>query len=232
MEHPEIDVKKEASDEANVGIEESQEAWQKALDTFREQALKFQGISHEAYSKKAIVILNDTAEQLKLQADKARQDLSVTAKELTEEGKEYLNTATVNSPEVKEIVETFTFPTDDFSKISGVRDFYVGVPYGLLLSLGGFLTFMVTGSISAIRFGVILGGVLLALSISSMKAYQKGQPSPRALKGQAAIASILFLREISSIGRGSSYFIALIMSSFLWRVSLGATWCGIGILYL
>ncbi|KAK7255813.1 hypothetical protein RIF29_29235 [Crotalaria pallida] len=65
LEHPEIDVEKEASDEANVGTEESQEALQKALDTFREQALKFQGISHEAYeaySKKAIVILNDTAE--------------------------------------------------------------------------------------------------------------------------------------------------------------------------
>ncbi|CAL0328370.1 unnamed protein product [Lupinus luteus] len=212
-----IDVDKEDI-EANIGTEESQEAWQQALDTFREQALKFQAISQEAYelySKKAIVILNDTAEQLKIQADKAGQDLSLTAKELTEEGKEYLNTASENSPEVKEIVETFTSPTDDLSRISGVRDFYVGVPYGLILSLGGFLTFMVTGSIVAIRFGLILGGVLLALSISSLKAFKKGQPSPRALKGQAAIASILFLREISSIGRGSSYFTALISGAIV-----------------
>lgn len=126
-------MEKEGS-EPHIGTEESQEAWKQALDTFREQALKFQGISQEAYelySKKAIVILNDTAEQLKIQADKARQDLSATAKEITEEGKEYLNTATENTPEVKEIVETFTSPTDDLSKISGIRDFYVGVPYGM-----------------------------------------------------------------------------------------------------
>lgn len=43
---------------------------------------------------------------------------------------------------------------------------------------------MVTGSIAAIRFGVILGGGLLALSISSLKSYKKGQPSSLALKGQ------------------------------------------------
>lgn len=193
--------------------EESQEAWKQALDTFKEQALKLQGVSQEAYevySKKAVVVLQDTSEQLKIQADKARHDLSVVAKEITEEGKEYFSSAAENSPEVKEIVETFTSPDDDLSKVSGIRDFYVGIPYGLILSAGGFLSFMITGSIAAIRFGVILGGVLLALSISSLKSYKKGQPSSLALKGQTAIAGILFLREISTLGRGSTYFTALI----------------------
>ncbi|KAK2414924.1 protein FATTY ACID EXPORT 3, chloroplastic [Trifolium repens] len=194
--------------------EESQEAWKQALDTFKEQALKVQGVSQEAYelySKKAIVIMKDTADQLKIHADKAKQDLSVVAKEITEEGKEYFSSATENSPDVKEIVETFTSPDDDISNISGVRDFYVGIPYGLVLSLGGFLSFMISGSIAAIRFGVILGGVLLALSISSLKSYKKGQPSSLALKaGQTAIAGILFLREFSSVGRGSTYFTASI----------------------
>lgn len=115
--------------------EESQEAWKQALDTFKEQALKLQGVSQEAYelySKKAIVVLKDTSEQLKIQADKARHDLSEVAKEITEEGKEYLSAATENSPDVKEIVETFTSPDDDLSlnNVSGVRDFYVGIPYG------------------------------------------------------------------------------------------------------
>jgi len=55
---------------------------------------------------------------------------------------------------------------------------------GLLLSLGGFLSFMVTGNVAAIRFGVILGGALLALSILSLKSYKRGRPSPLALKGQ------------------------------------------------
>lgn len=124
------------NDEAppNVDSEESQEAWKQTLDTFKEQAVKLQGVSQEAYelySKKAIVVLKDTTEQLKVQAEKAGKDLSVAAKEITEEGKEYLSAATENSPEVKEIVETFTSPDDDLSDVSGVRDFYVGVPYGM-----------------------------------------------------------------------------------------------------
>ncbi|KAL4381897.1 hypothetical protein AHAS_Ahas04G0179400 [Arachis hypogaea] len=198
-EHRKIEVEEEDGELPKVGSEESQEAWKQAVDTFKEQALKFQGISQEAYelySKKAIVVLKDTAEQLKIQADKARHDLSVAAKEITEEGKEYISTATENSPEVKEIVETFTSPSDDLSRISGVRDFYVGVPYGLLLSLGGFLNFMFTGSLAAIRFGVILGGVLLAFSISSLRAYKRGHLSPLALKGQA----VVWQQHFSSIG--------------------------------
>ncbi|KAL5058337.1 hypothetical protein RYX36_029941 [Vicia faba] len=213
--HGEVQVEK-GNDDVDVGSEEeseSQEAWKQTLETFKEQALKVQGVSQEAYelySKKAVVILKDTSEQLKIHADKATNDLSVVAKEIAEEGKEYLSSAAESSPEVKEIVETFTSPEDDLTSVSGVRDFYVGIPYGLLLSLGGFFFFMITGSVAAIRFGVILGGGLLALSISSLKSYKKGQPNSIALKGQTAIASILFLREISSVGRGSTYFTALI----------------------
>lgn len=44
---------------------------------------------------------------------------------------------------------------------------------------------MVTGSLAAIRFGMILGGALLALSILSLRSYKRGQPLPLALKGQA-----------------------------------------------
>ena len=55
---------------------------------------------------------------------------------------------------------------------------------GLVLSLGGFISFMVTGSITAIRFGLILGGVLLALSILSLRSFKKGETSQLALKGQ------------------------------------------------
>ncbi|KAK4268413.1 hypothetical protein QN277_025076 [Acacia crassicarpa] len=208
----EVDSGKE---ELEMGSEESQEAWKQALDTFKEQAKKFQGISQEAYeeySKKAIVILKDTTEQLKVQADKARHDLTVAAKEIGEEGKEYITTAAEKSPEVKEIVETFTSPTDDLSHLSGVRDFYVGIPYGLILSVGGFLSFMVTGSLAAFRFGMILGGLHLFLSISSLRAFRRGESSLRALNGQAAIASLLFLREAFLLGRGPliTWFTALI----------------------
>lgn len=116
-------------------VEESQEAWQQTLAAFKEQALKMQSVSQEAYevySKKAMIVLKDTSEKLKIQAEKARQDLSVIAKEISEEGKEYLTNAAENSPEeVKDIVETFASSTDELKDVSKVRDFYLGIPYGL-----------------------------------------------------------------------------------------------------
>ncbi|PON60538.1 TMEM14 family [Parasponia andersonii] len=228
--HSEIEVEKE-KDNIKLGADESQEAWREGLASFKEQALKVQSISQEAYdiySKKALVILKDTSEQLKIQADKARQDLDEIAKEISEEGKEYLSTATEKSPEVKEIVETFTLSTDDLNDISKIHDFRVGIPYGLVLSLGGFLSFMVTGSIAAIRFGVILGGSLLALSVLSLRSYKQGKPSPLALKGQAAIASIIFLREARLLAQRPSFISVLttlvsgaVVAFYVYRISQG-----------
>lgn len=87
------------------------------------------------YSKKAIVILKETSEQLKIQAEKARQDLSVIVKEISEEGKEYLSTAAEKSPEpVKDIVDTFATvgsSVNQDTKFSEVPDFFLGIPYGM-----------------------------------------------------------------------------------------------------
>lgn len=98
-----------------------------------------------------------------------------------------------------------------FSLLNTHFNIYVIIPLfaGLILSAGGFLSFMVTGSIAAIRFGVILGGVLLALSISSLKAYKKGQPSPLALKGQTGLKfKILF---ICLFVNRKAYFVLLVI---------------------
>lgn len=90
--------------------------------------------AYEEYLKKATVVLKDTSHQLKIQADKASEDLSVIAKELSEEGKVYLSAAAENSPEpVKDIVETFASSTDDLKDVSKVLDFYVGIPYGKVI---------------------------------------------------------------------------------------------------
>ncbi|KAF3970209.1 hypothetical protein CMV_006077 [Castanea mollissima] len=226
----EIEVEK-GKDDHNLGVEDSQEVWKELLESFKEQALKMQSVSQEAYelySKKAVVILKETSEQLKIQADKARDDLIEIAKEISEEGKVYISTAAENSPEpVKDIVETFNMPTEDLKEISRVHDFRVGIPYGLLLSVGGFLSFMLTGNIAAIRFGVILGGTLLALSVSSLKSYKRGELFPLALKGQAAIASIIFLRELSQLSQAPSFlsFVSTVISGavvafFIYRIIL------------
>ncbi|KAF2306551.1 hypothetical protein GH714_019387 [Hevea brasiliensis] len=205
--HSEIEVEKE-NNGVELGAEESQEAWKETLASFKEQALKVQSVSQEAYevySKKAMVILKETSEQLKIQADKAKSDLAVLAKEVSEDGKEFLSVAAENSPEpVKEVVETLASATDDLAAdFSQIRDFHVGIPYGFFLSVGGFLSFMLTGSISAVRFGIILGGALLALSVLSLKSYKKEvQPPTSILKGEAGITAIIFLRELLLLSRG------------------------------
>lgn len=195
--HPDIEVEKE-KDELKENSHEAQEAWKETLESFKEEALKMKEKSQEAYeeySKKAMVVLEETSERLKIHTDKAREDLSVVAKQISEEGKVYLSTAAEKSPEsIKDVVETFA-STDELKEISQVHDYYLGIPYGAFLSIGGFFSFMLTGSISAIRFGVILGGALLALSVASLRSRKHGQSSDLFLKGQAAIATIIFIRE-------------------------------------
>ncbi|KAL9236123.1 hypothetical protein vseg_010827 [Gypsophila vaccaria] len=202
------DIESEKDDLEQAG-KASQEAWEQILHSFKEQALKLQSVSQEAYevySKKAAVALKETAQTLKIQADQARRDMLVMAQELGEDRKQYLNVAAENSLEpVKDVVETFA-SAEDLDDVAKVRDFYVGIPYGTVLSAGGFLNFMITGSISAIRFGVILGGVLLGLSVSSLRSWKRGQSTELTLKGQAAIAGILFLRDVRLIFQGPTLF--------------------------
>ncbi|XP_019057175.1 PREDICTED: protein FATTY ACID EXPORT 3, chloroplastic-like isoform X1 [Tarenaya hassleriana] len=172
-----------------------------------------QSPSLEAYkvnSQKAVVVLKETSEQLRIQAEKAKEDLGAIAKEISEDGIEYILKVTDDSPaDVREIIEAFA-SVDDLKDVSRVDDFHIGVPYGLLLFVGGFLSFMVTGSIAAIRFGVILGGALFALSVASLKAQKKGESSTKFLKGQAAITAIIFLRELRLMLSQRSVFLGLV----------------------
>lgn len=129
-----VELEKDKKD-LKTEAEESEEAWKQTLASFKEQAMQVKAVSQEAYevySKKAMIILKETSEKLQIQAEKAREDLTVVAKEISEESKEYLATAAKNSPEpVKDIVETFASSADELSDISKVRDFYVGIPYGM-----------------------------------------------------------------------------------------------------
>lgn len=212
--------------------DESEEYWNQTLASFKEQALKMQSVSQEAYeeySKRAVVVLGETSKQLKIKAEKAKRDLIVIAEEVSKEGKQYLSKAADESPEpVKDIVQTFASSSNELNEVKQVRDFYIGIPYGALLSFGGFLSFMITGSISALRFGVILGGALLALSISSLRSWKKGESSSMALRGQTAIASILFLRDIRILFVRSSFsslLTALVSGAmvgfYIYRIVLG-----------
>ncbi|KAJ0258786.1 Protein FATTY ACID EXPORT 3 [Hirschfeldia incana] len=197
-----VEVEKEKSVVDGDDVDTSQEAWKQTLASVKEQVSKIQSVSSEAYnvnSQKAMTILKDTSEQLRIQAEKAKEELGTKAKEVGEEGREYILKAAEESPsDVKEIVEAFS-STEDLTDVARTQDFHVGIPYGLLLFVGGFLNFMISGSIPAIRFGVILGGALFALSMASLKAQRIGESSAKFMKGQMAIVAIIFLRELKLV---------------------------------
>lgn len=127
-----VEVGKEKSD-IDVEDDTSQEAWKQTIESFKEQVSKLQSVSSEAYtvnSQKAMTVLKDTSEQLRIQAEKAKEELGTKAKEVGEEGREYILKAAEESPsDVKEIVEAFT-STEDLKDVSRAQDFHVGIPYG------------------------------------------------------------------------------------------------------
>ncbi|CAL4960724.1 unnamed protein product [Urochloa decumbens] len=181
--------------------EEAQEAWKVMLEQFKAEALRMQALSMQAYdvySKRTREVLLEAAEKLKIQADKAQKDLSVIATEVSQEGQEYLTMAAQNSPDsIKDITMTFK-ALGKLNWPSEYEDYHVGIPFGTFLTVGGFLNFMLTGSTSALRFGIVLGFALLTLGISSLRSQRERGRRPRLLlKGQAAIASIIFFREFS-----------------------------------
>ncbi|CAA6654603.1 unnamed protein product [Spirodela intermedia] len=174
--------------ELEISSNESLAVWKKMLEYTKVEALKMQNFSQEAfavYSKTAIVSLEEASKKLKIQAEQATSDLMKLAKDIGEEGSEYLSVASRNSPEpVKDIVETLTSSISDLRNPSEVR---------VCLAVGGFLHFMLTGSISAVRFGVILGSSLLALSVASLK------------PGEVAITAILFIKEWNLLSQRLSF---------------------------
>jgi len=213
--------------------EEAQEAWKVMLEQFKAEALRMQALSMQVYgeySKRTREVLLEAADKLKIQADKAQKDLSVIATEVGQEGQEYLTMAAQNSPDsIKDITATFR-ALGKLNWPSEYEDYHVGIPFGTFLTVGGFLNFMLTGSTSAIRFGIVLGFALLALGISSLRSQREGGRRPRLLlKGQAAIASIIFFREFSVLLK-SCWFPKIFMvllsgvvtAFYFYRIATGA----------
>ncbi|KAF0922052.1 hypothetical protein E2562_024004 [Oryza meyeriana var. granulata] len=192
------DDKEKGKDE--IKPEEAQQVWKEMLKQFKEEALRMQTLTlqaYDVYSKRAREVLLEASEKLKIHADKAQNDLTEIATAVGKEGQEYLAIAAQNSPDsIKDISETFNSLGQ--LKLSEYQDYHVGIPFGTFLTAGGFLNFMLTGSISAIRFGIVLGFALLALGISSLRSQRAGGQRPRILlTSQAAISSVIFFRELS-----------------------------------
>lgn len=124
--------KDKREDEIEAGV--SHEAWQMLIEIFKTEAHRVKAMSQAAYklfSKTAIEILMETSERLKIQSDIAQLDLSIVAKEISEEGKGYISAAAKNSPDfIKDIVEAYE-SKDELKSMAATRDFYLGIPYGM-----------------------------------------------------------------------------------------------------
>ncbi|KAF7038355.1 hypothetical protein CFC21_048552 [Triticum aestivum] len=195
------DDKEKETEKIEIEPEEAQEVWREMLKQFKAEAIRMQALTTQAYdvySKRAREVLLEASEKLRIQADKAQKDLTIIAAEVGEEGQEYLQLAAKNSPDsIKDITETIN-AVGNLNGPSDYKDYHVGISFGTFLTVGGFLNFMLTGSTSAIRFGFVLGFALLALGISSLRSQRAGGRQPRLLlKGQAAIASVIFFKDLS-----------------------------------
>lgn len=140
LQQPVNDVEKK--NESDVKIDNSQEAWKESLDYFKSEAIKLKAMSEEAYevySKKASEVLLTLSEKLQIEAKKAQKDISKIAKEISEEGQEYLTRVSENPPEsTKELVGVFK-ESSEVKNIDDVRDYHVGVVYGMCQDASFFL---------------------------------------------------------------------------------------------
>ncbi|KAL3692791.1 hypothetical protein R1sor_006442 [Riccia sorocarpa] len=204
----------EAAKELEEQAEESKAAYNEAVDTLKDEALKVEGAGKSAFdpaaAEKAIEVLRDTTEKLKGEAEKARAILTATALETAELGKTNLNLLAEAAPEgpIKEVAETAVnvHLSESPKKGAKIHDFCLGIPYGGLLVGGGLFWFILTGSTAAIRFGVILGGALLFLSITSLKIWKQGRSSLPYIQGQAALTAIIFIRDSRRYLGGGGFF--------------------------
>ncbi|KAL2634975.1 hypothetical protein R1flu_006454 [Riccia fluitans] len=204
----------EAAKEVQEQAEKSKAAYSEAVDAVKDEALRVEESGKSAFdpaaAEKAIEVLRDTTEKLKEEAEKARAILTATALETAELGKTNLNLLAEAAPEgpIKEVAETAVNAHLSETPKTGakIHDFCLGIPYGGMLVAGGFTWFILTGSTAAIRFGVILGGALLFLSISSLKIWKQGKSSMPYIQGQAALAAIIFIRDSRKFLGGGSFF--------------------------
>eukprot|EP00252_Welwitschia_mirabilis_P014872 TRINITY_DN32925_c0_g1_i1.p1 TRINITY_DN32925_c0_g1~~TRINITY_DN32925_c0_g1_i1.p1 ORF type:complete len:318 (-),score=62.36 TRINITY_DN32925_c0_g1_i1:219-1172(-) len=204
-------------DELGKETEEIEQAWKQTVDSIKSHASKIQEI-YTVYNEKARLALKELEEQVQLQRESFRVVLAKNTEEIIGAGNENVSKFLENPPNaVKDLAEAFGVHPNDLKKLSKIHDFCLGIPYGMLLFAGGFLSFMITGSIPAVRFGIILGSIHLALCNFSVQAWKRGESSNLYVKGQAAIPLIILFRELRVLFQRFTLFPSVFMAftSFL-----------------
>ncbi|CAI5486484.1 unnamed protein product [Closterium sp. Naga37s-1] len=172
-------------------------------DELQELQVQTQQAASEVKHKAEIL-----AEQLKVQAEKAKVQIKEQAEKAShqieealhhvEENKDQIVAVAKDAPEpIREIVETAvsSHSKDAIRRGAVIHDFCLGIPYGALLVVGGVTWFTLAGSVNALRFGMIVGGIILACSISSLHAWQNHRPSALYIAIQGVLSSFVFINE-------------------------------------
>lgn len=145
------------------------------------------------------------------------EEVAIQAAEIA---KDELERASESAPEpIKELAETAIVAHSEEKAKSGavIHDFCFGIPFGIimevisclilslitsicimlysgaLLSAGGLLWFVLTGSLHALRFGFLLGGLLLGISVRSLQMWQAGKSTTRYIIAQSGTSIIACL---------------------------------------
>lgn len=150
--------------------------------------------------------LRNSTEELQRQVEKATESLAEVSKGATEK-EEDIPRATESSSNQE--------PPRKGAKI---HDFCFGIPYGGLLVGGALVGFCISRDIATL-FGLLLGGVILGLSMTSLKTWRQGKSSTPYILGQAALSLILLARQLQIFALTKNIFptgfVALVSAAML-----------------
>ncbi|GBG88427.1 hypothetical protein CBR_g47126 [Chara braunii] len=202
-----VDLKSDLEAEGGV-IDTSRQLWNEAVVKVKEGAAKTQEYirekavelkpHYEETAERTRLVIAQSTEEMKRQAEKAKEVIVSTAKVVAEQGKEGLAQVVESTPQpIKEIAEVaVTAHSSERSKSgAAIHDFCLGIPYGTVLVAGGIFWFIVVGSTNALRFGVGLGGILLASSILSLRAWKAARSSTPFIATSQVISLAIAITE-------------------------------------
>ncbi|XP_076904847.1 protein FATTY ACID EXPORT 1, chloroplastic-like [Bidens hawaiensis] len=98
----------------------------------------------------------------------------------------------------KDVSEPTQHVDTEPKRAAKIHDFCFGIPYGGIVFGGGVVGFLFTRNLNSLISGGLYGGVLLALSILSLKVWGQGHSSFPFILGQAGIAAALLWKNMQT----------------------------------
>ncbi|KAF9590321.1 hypothetical protein IFM89_033739 [Coptis chinensis] len=84
------------------------------------------------------------------------------------------------------------------NRTAKIHDFCLGIPFGGLVLSGGLVGSILSRNLTTLGIGMLFGGGLLALSISSLKVWKDGKSSFPFMLGQAVLSAAFFWKHLQN----------------------------------